>query len=110
MPALRQRQPRQRDPEYLVWLRQQRCACGCKQGPPCDAAHVRATSFEHKKHNAFGQKPDDKWALPLKHMHHMALHAHGDEVGWWGAHGLDPFELCIEYYARFQRIRHGQRT
>lgn len=103
--TLRQRRPRVSDLGYLKWLRAQRCAC-CSQNPPCDAAHLRASSFKHGKSPGIGQKPDDRWALPLKHNHHMAQHAHGDELGWWKAHGIDdPFELCIEYYERYQRIK-----
>jgi hypothetical protein len=103
--TLRQRQPPLRDPGYLKWLRSQRCVCGCLQAPPCDAAHLRARSFKHGKDKGWG-KPDDRWALPLKHNHHMAQHAHGNELEWWAAHGVpDPFELCIEYYTRYQRIK-----
>ncbi len=55
-----------------------------------------------KPMTGMGRKPDDKWALPLKHSHHMAQHDHGDELGWWSAHGVkDPFALCMKYYARF---------
>jgi hypothetical protein len=102
---VRQRQPRQKDPRYLSWLRRQRCACGCLQGPPCDAAHLRASSAKYDKPNAgVGQKPDDKWALPLRHAHHMAMHDYGDEVGWLAMHGIkDPFATCQMYYQEFQR-------
>jgi hypothetical protein len=102
--TLRQRQPRLRDPAYLLWLRSQRCACGCLQAPPCDAAHLRARSLKHDKASGIGQKPDDRWALPLKHDHHMAQHYHGNELDWWAKRGvLDPFELCIKYYERYQQ-------
>jgi len=57
-----------------------------------------------------GQKPGDNWALPLKHNHHMAQHAHGDELDWWAAHGVrDPFELCIDYYKRYLNIKGQQK-
>ena len=103
--TLKQRQPRLRDPGYLKWLRTQRCACGCLQGPPCDAAHLRANSWTYGKDVAgAGSKPDDRWALPLKHAHHMEQHDHGHELGWWAARGVkDPFALCLEYYARYQQ-------
>ena len=103
---LKQRQPRQRDPKYLAWLRTQRCACGCLQGPPCDAAHLRASSAKYDKPNGgIGQKPDDRWALPLKHSHHMNLHLHGDELRWFALHGIpDPFATCKMYYAEYKRL------
>lgn len=98
-----QRRPRMVDTGYLAWLRDQPCACGCNQPPPCDAAHVRAASFVYDKPiTGAGQKPDDRWALPLKHSHHMRQHAHGDELGYWAAHGVaDVFALCIAYYRRY---------
>ena len=102
MRPLRQRKPRLRDPAYLAWLRKQRCACGCLQGPPCDAAHLRARSLEHDKESpGIGAKPDDRWALPLKHAHHMKQHDHGDELDWWSLRGIDPFKLCLTYYERY---------
>lgn len=102
---LRQRKPRQTDPGYLKWLREQRCACGCFQPPPCDAAHLRSASHEYDKPlTGFARKPDDKWALPLKHAHHMNQHQHGYELGWWKIRGIaDPFALCIEHYERYQK-------
>jgi len=103
---MQQRQARKPDPKYLAWLRRQGCACGCHQPPPCDAAHVRASSAKYLKRNALGKKPDDMWALPLKHAHHMAQHAHGDELGWWSAHGVDdPFALALRYYRKFNRSK-----
>lgn len=51
-----------------------------------------------------GSKPDDKWALPLTHSHHMAMHDYGDELGWWAKHGVaDPFALCLQYNEKFRK-------
>jgi hypothetical protein len=74
---------------------------------PCDAAHVRASSARHEKPiTGIGQKPDDRWALPLRHAHHMELHAHGDEQGWWQQHGVrDVFELCLHYRRLYRKER-----
>jgi hypothetical protein len=104
---LRQRKPRQTDPGYLKWLREQRCACGCFQPPPCDAAHLRAASHKHAKPmTGMGTKPDDCWALPLKHAHHMNQHQHGNELDWWLIRRVeDPFELCKQYYYRYQKLK-----
>lgn len=104
-----QRTPRFRDPHYLAWLRKQPCACGCNQPAPCDAAHLRAGSITHGKPAITGMqiKPDDNWALPLKRTHHMAQHDHGDEIGWWAAHGCrDPFMRSLAYYCRYLREEH----
>ena len=106
---LRQRRPRQTDPGYLKWLRGQRCACGCFQAPPCDAAHLRSSSLKYDKpKTGFGRRPDDRWALPLKHAHHMNQHAFGDELGWWLIRRVeDPFALCIEHYEKYQKLKQG---
>ena len=103
MTSLGQRQPRKRDLKYLAWLRRQPCAC-CRQAPPCDAAHLRASSAQYLKTNAIGQKPDDMWALPLKHAHHMAQHDYGNELDWWAKRGVaDPFALALKHYRQFKR-------
>jgi hypothetical protein len=74
------------------------------QGPPCDAAHLRAASLVYDKPlTGMGRKPDDCWALPLKHGHHMQQHQFGNEILWWQAHGVqDPWLLCLRYYMRFK--------
>jgi hypothetical protein len=102
--TLRQRRPRLPDPGYLKWLRVQRCACGCFRGPPCDAAHLRASSLAYDKPiTGIGRKPDDRWALPLNHWCHMAQHRH-NELQWWADRGVkDPFALCLKFYERYQR-------
>ncbi len=106
MTALRQRQPRQREPQYLAWLRLQGCSCGCKSPPPSDAAHLRAGSIVHDKPiTGMGTKPDDRWALPLRHDHHMAQHRHGSELSWWSAHGIEPFSLTMWYYTSYLASR-----
>jgi hypothetical protein len=101
---LRQRRPRLRDPNYLKWLREQRCACGCFRGPPCDAAHLRSRSLEYDKESGYG-KPDDRWAMPLNHWCHMDQHRH-NELQWWADRGVkDPFALCITYHQRYLKER-----
>src|SRR4029077_5920194 len=102
---LRQRQPRMTNPQYLVWLRKQRCCCGCFQGPPCDAAHIRAGSAKYeKRHVGIGEKPDDMWAVPLKHSCHMLQHDYGSEVEWWtNVKQKDPFAEAVKHYRRFKR-------
>jgi hypothetical protein len=57
--------------------------------------------MEYKKIGITGlaEKPDDRWALPLKRAHHRAQHAHGNELLWWAEHGVrDPFKLCLTLY------------
>lgn len=97
---LRQKQPRVREPKYLAWLRTKGCCCGCRSAPRSDAAHIRAGSHvNNKRPTGMQEKPDDRWALPLNRSCHMRQHAFGSEIGWWHAHGIDPFQKAMRYYA-----------
>jgi len=108
---VRQRRPRTIDPHYLAWLRTQRCACGCLQGPPCDAAHLRSGSLVYdKRPTGIGEKPDSRWALPLTHDCHMKQHSYGSEIEWWTAvRCRDPFALALRHYRRFKQLQAGTR-
>jgi hypothetical protein len=102
MTELRQRQPRVLNPRYLAWLRRQPCACGCGSPAPSDAAHIRTGSVLHGKRSVgMAEKPDDRWALPLKRSHHRAQHDYGNELGWWHAHNIDLLKLSARYYVKF---------
>lgn len=95
------RQPREADTEYLALIRQLPCLkCGIE---PCGcAAHVRLNSAAHGKRQAMGQKPDDKWTVPLCHGCHQtdrdAQHKVG-ELPFWHAIGISPFLVCKKLYA-----------
>ena len=103
-----QRQPRLLDPGYLAWLRKQPCACGCGRSAPSDAAHIRYGSVHYDKPpTGMGQKPDDKWALPLNHSCHMRQHAYGDEKGWWHAHGYEPLLIVQGYWHHYRAENPG---
>lgn len=102
MTELRQREPRIRNDGYLKWLRQQGCCCGCKSLPPSDPAHIRTgCAIYGKRHVGMQEKPDDQWSLPLKRAHHAAQHAFGDELGWFTAHGINPFQRALRYYGAY---------
>lgn len=86
---------RQKDEAYLSLIRQLPCTkCGKS---PCDAAHVRKASAEHGKAPGI-MKPDDKWALPLCHEHHMEQHSQGENE-FWARLGIDPLALCLKLKA-----------
>lgn len=97
MPELKPKDPRQRDPGYLAWLRTLPCCCGCGKPAPSDAAHLRTGV------TGMGRKPHDRLAVPLDHGCHMRQHAFGDEAAWFHAHGIEPLLLADRYYARYRR-------
>lgn len=84
-----------RDEKHLAMIRQLPCI-KCGKGPS-DAAHVRKASAEHGKAPGI-MKPDDKWALPLCHEHHMEQHSQGENE-FWARLGIDPIALCLKLKA-----------
>lgn len=106
-----QRRPRERNSPYLGWIAALPCAVAMAQGRiqhGVHVAHLRVGSVEHgKRATGLGEKPDDRWCLPLSPEMHVngpkSQHAFGDEVGFWAQYGIDPFELSLvlqEAYAK----------
>lgn len=92
---------RVRDNGYLAFLRRQPCtvASSACQGP-IQAAHIRS----HKPGElptGLQRKPDDSRATALCAHHHAEQHSR-NELSWWGARGLNPFEVAERLYARYQ--------
>lgn len=94
----KQRRPRDRDEKHLRWMRTLRCCiCGA---PNPDPAHIRAASQIHgKRQTGGGEKPSDKFTVPLCRTHHDEQHAAGNEIAWWASKGVDPFGLALSLYA-----------
>ena len=96
---LTQRQPRVEDPAYLAYVRTLPCLV-CGRPGPNDPAHIRAAAPHYgKRYTGKGEKPDDKWVLPLCRRHHDAQHRES-ELGWWAGVGMvDPFAVAVALYA-----------
>ncbi len=95
---MNQRQPRVEDPAYLAYVRTLPCLiCGKS---PSDAAHLRSAALWYsKRQTGLGEKPDDKWTLPLCRHHHDEQHRE-NELGWWAGKGIvDPFAVAVALYA-----------
>lgn len=83
-----QRQPRERDKEYLAYIRCLPCAL-CGDDVSVQAHHPRLGV-------GMGEKSSDRWALPLCGMHHREVHSMGDRV-FWASYGIDPIALSMHY-------------
>jgi hypothetical protein len=100
--VLRQRQPRIRDDKHLAWIRTLPClVSGRRDG--IEAAHVRYSDPRFaKRHVGIGEKPDDKWTVPLHHELHRtgsdAQHS-SNERAWWRARGIDPVAVAAALFA-----------
>lgn len=92
------RSERELDDAHLKNIRQLPCLiCG---ETPSDAAHVRYSSPVHGKRNTpMGQKPSDKWALPLCRKHHDEQHRTG-ELTFWNRANISPFLVCVKLYEK----------
>jgi hypothetical protein len=89
---------RQVDEKYLEMIRELRCVI-CGSPRHVDAAHIRyADAAACKPITGMGIRPDDKWALPICHSHHMQQHDRGAERVWWKEKRLNPIRICQELW------------
>jgi hypothetical protein len=89
------KRPRQEDGSHLAFIRDLPC-CIC--GAASEAAHIRYGALSHgKPGTGAGEKPSDKYCVPLCPSHHRldteSQHAVGDERRWWQAQGIDPIVI-----------------
>lgn len=112
MMELRQREPRVSDPAFLAFLRRQRC-CSCDAPPAVQAAHLRQGAPAYgKRETGMGEKPDDRWALPLCVVCHLdgaqALH-HVGEARFLARLPFEPFARAASLYQQFCAVRGPRR-
>lgn len=81
-----QRPKRIRSVKYLNHIRGQPCLLSLAQrcSVPGEAHHL---TFAQPR--AMALKTGDQWTVPVCHLHHMELHAYGDERTWWALLGID---------------------
>lgn len=97
-PAKGKKRPRETDEKHLAWIRTQPCVITGLR--PVEAAHVRyGDPFYGKRETGGGEKPSDKWAVPLSCLMHRQQHDAGDERAWWEAKGIDPLRLALALYS-----------
>ena len=98
---LRQREPRVEDAKHLRWIRTLPCLITGRRGN-IHAAHIRFGSLKWEKRSVgIGEKPSDRWAVPLHADIHVfgpdAQHRHGEET-WWFAQGICPLTVADALY------------
>jgi hypothetical protein len=93
------KQPRQHSEKHLTFIRGLPCL-RCLDNTGTEAAHIRYPSPKAgKRQVGKGEKPDDKWTVPLCNRHHHEQHRVGETAFWiaqdqlfvalalWGATG-----------------------
>ncbi len=97
----RQRQPRERDEKHLAFIRQQECCL-----PYChreaEPAHLRMDNLSiGKELTGKGEKPDDKYTVPLCPYHHrigIDCQHNSNEREWWERTGLNPWAIAASHW------------
>lgn len=89
-PVFMQRRPRVKDEKHLVWIRTMPCILSGNYG--VDAAHIRYADLRYaKRQTGKGEKPDDRWTIPLARRFHDQQHSM-DERAFWKKMGID--DIC----------------
>ena len=95
------RTPRVQAPKHLAFIRVLPCAV-CGICPAGTAAHIRmARPGLGKRETGMAEKPDDKWAVPLCHDHHLAgpdAQHRSSEHEWWKKVGIDAHALAMQLW------------
>jgi hypothetical protein len=85
--ATGQKKPRVKAASHLAWIRGLPPLVGSR---PVEAAHVRFADPRYRKPAVgMGEKPDDRWTVPLGADAHREQHSM-DERAFWDKHGIDP--------------------
>lgn len=95
--ATRTKHPRVKEPSHLELIRQLPCVVCLTH--PVEAAHIRAPNFRlGKRETGKGEKPSDRWTLPLCQKHHMEQHAM-NEMRFYDVKRIDPFATALALWA-----------
>lgn len=85
---MRQRVPRERSEKHLAFLRE--LPSLVPGAGPIEAAHVRYGDLRYfKPITGMGEKPADKYAVPLAAFAHREQHSMSERK-WWDRQGIDP--------------------
>lgn len=83
---------------YLDFIRALPC-CICLDNTSTEAAHIRfGDRRAAKRPTGLGERPDDRWAIPLCGAHHRWQHARGEKL-FWEEMDKDPIFLALALQA-----------
>jgi hypothetical protein len=89
--------PRQHDVKHLNFIRGLPCLI-CQNNIETQTAHIRyAEPRAGKRQTGKGEKPSDRWTVPLCGGHHIAQHSM-DERAFWEGVGCDPIFVAMALY------------
>ena len=95
---MRQRRPRVHDPKHLRFVRGRLCLV-CGDNTSVEAAHIRmADPRIGKPMVGMGEKPDDRYTVPLCSRCHQDQHKH-NERAWWADKHRDPILIALALHS-----------
>ncbi len=104
-----QRQPRERDREYLHWLHYTPCIAGLIEGG-CQG-NIQAAHQKHigQQAAALGKRPHDRHSCALCEWHHTRAPNACDPAQrkFWDRLGVDVTAFCADLYQAFQEGTDG---
>lgn len=87
-----------KSPSYLDFIRSLPC-CICLDNTSTEAAHIRfGDRRAGKRPTGMGERPDDKWTIPLCGVHHREQHTRGERL-FWDEMDRDPIFLSLALQA-----------
>lgn len=102
------RSPRKHDKPHLEFIRRLPCVICMKPG--VDAAHIRYSDDRYlKRQTGMGERPSDKWTVPLCREHHTIQHSVNEGV-FWRRYGIDPCALALMLHSVSPEIPAGERV
>jgi hypothetical protein len=89
--------------EHLRFVARQPCLiCG---RAPSQVHHIR-----HARPKGLALKVSDEFTVPLCAIHHMEIHATGDERQWWLEHKTDPLPIAERLWRKNRFGSSGKHT
>lgn len=92
------REPRKHSEKHLNFIRGLPCVV-CRDNTATEAAHIRfADSRAAKRSTGKGEKPDDRWTIPLCGGHHRDQHGMSERE-FWRTVGIDPIFMALALHS-----------
>jgi hypothetical protein len=89
---------RQHARSHLAWLKTLPCLISGTR-KDVEAAHIRyAEPVYGKRLTGMGEKPSDRYAVPLSRLFHDEQHR-GNERAFWAHHGIDPLFVALSLWS-----------
>lgn len=106
---MRIKHPRSHEMAHLRYIRQLPCVV-CLNDIQTEAAHIRFGDMRAgKRYTGMGEKPDDKWTLPLCNAHHAEQHRVGEDH-FWRKHGIDPLRTAAFLHMHTGDVECGEQV